>query len=77
MNKFPHVEYDPVGGGVRGESAIEIYKFLADEAEFDGDVVKGALFKARAKQLSVVPPASVGDEDLKEAIAKWGKKSDR
>jgi len=72
--KFPHIEYDPVLGGINGESAIEVYKFLADEASFEGDKVKAALFHAKVKNLSSVVPASVSDRYIDEAIAKYGRK---
>jgi len=72
--KFPHIEYDHVSGGVSGESAIEVYKFLADEAAFDGDMVKAAMFRAKVKSLSSVVPASVSDQHINEAIKRYGRK---
>ena len=74
MNKFPEVEYDPVNGGVSGETAKQIYMFLADEADFNGDRMRAALYKANAESFEAVPRAAVTDKAITEAIAKWGRK---
>jgi hypothetical protein len=70
--KFPQVERDPMTNGVKGKSAIAVYEFLAEEADFEGDTVRAAIFKAQAKRLQNILPESVSDKYVNEAISKWG-----
>lgn len=70
--KFPQVERDPLNGGIKGASAIAVYEFLAEEADFEGDTIKAAMFKAQIKNLRAVVPASVSDKYLSEAVQKYG-----
>ena len=74
MSKFPCVEYDSVSGLVTGKTAEQVYRFLADEADMEGKTVEAAMHRARADSLMNHPTASIRDQSIDEAIAKWGRK---
>jgi hypothetical protein len=74
MSKFPTIEYDGVSGMVSGRSAEQVYRFLADEADMDGNRMEAALYRAQADRLMEVPAAGIKDKAVDDAIAKWGRK---
>ena len=74
MSKFPCVEYDSVSGLITGKTAEQVYRFLADEAEMEGETMKAAMHRARADSLMDHPTAGIKDQAIDEAIAKWGRK---
>ena len=73
MSKFPLVEYDTVSGLVNGDTAKQIYRFLADEADMEGRALEAAMYRAKADSCEAVPPAGIKDNAITEAIAKWGR----
>ena len=73
MSKFPTIEYDGVSGMVTGRSAEQVYRFLADEADMEGRSLEAAMHRARADILMEHPTAGVRDNDIDEAVKKWGR----
>jgi hypothetical protein len=50
--KFPQVERDPMTNGVKGKSAIAVYEFLAEEADFEGDTVRAGDFQSTSQTVT-------------------------
>ena len=73
MSKFPVIEYDGVSGMVTGRSAEQVYRFLADEADMAGNKLEAAMNRARADALMEHPSAGIKDDNVEQAIKKWGR----
>ena len=73
MGKVPTVERDALTGGLMYESAIEWYRFLADEALFEeGDAAKSDHYISQAEAMSQGPRGGViNSRVLEEEIKKW------
>jgi hypothetical protein len=77
MSRVPSVEREGVLGGLTYQSAVNWFRFLADEAYFEGDALKCSRYMARAEEMEKHPAGSIHSKDLEEAIKKWAsRKSD-
>lgn len=74
MGKIPLVERDRVGHGVKGETAVQWYEFLAEEAYLAGDSMEYSVWKAKAESVSLAHACSIYDKKLEEEITKWMQK---
>jgi hypothetical protein len=74
MGKIPLVERDGVGNGVRGESAIQWYEFLAEEADLAGRPMEYSMWKAKSENVSLAHVCIIYDKKLEEEITKWMQK---
>jgi hypothetical protein len=73
MGKVPTVERDALTGGLMYASAIEWYRFLADEALFEqGDAAKSDYYISQAEAMGRGPQGGViQSKVLEEEIKKW------
>jgi hypothetical protein len=73
MGRKPKIERDPISGGLMYESAIEWYRFLADEALFEeGDAAKSDHYISQAEAMSHGPQGGViNSRVLEEEIKRW------
>jgi len=73
MGKVPTVQRDALTGGLMYESAIEWYRFLADEALFEeGDAAKSDHYISQAEAMSHGPQGGViNSRVLEEEIKRW------
>jgi len=73
MGRVPKVERDALTGGLMYQSAVEWYRFLADEALFEqGDAAKSDHYISQAEAMSQGPQGGViRSRVLEEEIKKW------
>jgi len=73
MGRVPAVERDALTGGLMYRSAVEWYRFLADEALFEeGDVIMSEHYISQAEAMSQGPQGGVIlSKLLEEEIKKW------
>lgn len=74
MSRVPAVERERVLGGLTYQSAVNWFRFLADEAYFEGDALKYSEYMSRADRMEDSPTGSIHSKDLEEAIKKWASK---
>jgi len=71
MGRTPPIERCALTGGLTMESAALWYYFLAEEADFEGDLDKCKAFLQKADELSVAPQGSIHSSELEELIRKY------
>jgi len=74
MSRIPSVKRDHVSGGITIETAVDWYRFLADEAYFEGDALKCSEFTAKAESLSGSPQGVLHSVEIENAIRKWSRR---
>lgn len=68
--KMPRV-YRDYSGGLTGKSALKWCRFLAEEADFEGDNDSAKQFKNYIRMMETVLPAAVHSTYLEERISKY------
>lgn len=71
MGRIPPIERCALTGGLTMESAALWYYFLAEEADFEGNLEQCKSLLRTADELSAGPQGSIHSSELEEAIKKW------
>lgn len=71
MGRIPPVERCALTGGLTMESAALWYYFLAEEADFEGDIEKCKKVLQRAEDLTNAPQGYIHSKYLEDEIKKW------
>ena len=71
MGRIPPIERCPLTGGLKLSSAKLWYFFLAEEADFEGDIEKCKKFLQRAEDLTNAPQGYIHSKYLEDEIAKF------